>query len=105
MAMFALNMTVMALELATEDSNYEDIAIQTYEQFLNIANSVAGHAGTGVSLWDPQDGFFKDLLVEPDGKYHRVDVYSRVGLIPLFACEVVDERLLRNVPQVSRAAL
>lgn len=99
MAMFALNMTVIALELATDDSDYEDTAIQTYEQFLNIANSVAGHTGTGVSLWDPEDGFFKDLLVEPDGRYHRVDVYSWVGLIPLFACEILDERLLHNVPR------
>ncbi len=99
MAMFALNMTVMALELAVQDPDYEDTAIQTYEQFLNIANSVAGHAGTGVSLWDAEDGFFKDLLVEPNGTHHRVDVYSWVGLIPLFACEVVDQRLLENVPR------
>ena len=99
MAMFALNMTVMALELAVQDPDYEDTAIQTYEQFLNIANSVAGHAGTGVSLWDADDGFFKDLLVEPNGSHHRVDVYSWVGLIPLFACEVVDQRLLEQVPR------
>jgi hypothetical protein len=99
MAMFALNMTVIALELAVEDPDYEDAAIQTYEQFLNIANSMGGHTGTGVSLWDPDDGFFKDLLLEPDGKYHRVNVYSWVGLIPLFACEVVDERLLKNAPR------
>jgi hypothetical protein len=99
MAMFALNMTVMALELAVEDPDYEDTAIQTYEQFLNIANTIGGHTGTGVSLWDAEDGFFKDLLVEPDGRHHRVNVYSWVGLIPLFACEVVDERLLRNVPR------
>ncbi|MGR9086498.1 MAG: MGH1-like glycoside hydrolase domain-containing protein [Gammaproteobacteria bacterium] len=99
MAMFALNMTVIALELATEDADYEDAAIQTYEQFLNIANTVAGHSGSGVPLWDENDGFFKDLLVEPCGRCHRVDVYSWVGLIPLFACEVVDERLLGNVPR------
>ncbi len=99
MAMFALNMTVIALELATEDPDYEDAAIQIYEQFLNIANTVAGFTDNGLSLWDPDDGFFKDLLVEPDGKLHRVNVYSWVGLIPLFACEVVDERLLRNVPR------
>ena len=99
MAMFALNMTVMALELAVNDSDYEDTAIQTYEQFLNIANSVAGHAGTGISLWDAEAGFFKDLLVEPNGNHHRVDVYSWVGLIPLFACEVVDQRLLEQVPR------
>jgi hypothetical protein len=99
MAMFALNMTVMALELAVQDPDYEDTAIQIYEQFLNIANSVGGHSGTGVSLWDANDGFFKDLLVEPNGQHHRVDVYSWVGLIPLFACEVVGQRLLEQVPR------
>jgi len=41
MAMFALNMTVMALELATEDPDYESIAIQ----FLAIANAIGGHVG------------------------------------------------------------
>ena len=99
MAMFALNMTVMALELAVQDPDYEDTAIQTYEQFLNIANSVAGHTGTGLPLWDESDGFFKDLLVEPNGTHHRVDVYSWVGIIPLFACEVIDQRLLEHVPR------
>ncbi|QSA95778.1 glucosidase [Methylococcus sp. EFPC2] len=102
MAMFALNMTVIALELAVEDRDYEDVALQTYEQFLNIADSMAGHTGTGISLWDDEDGFYKDLWVEPDGRHHRVNVYSWVGLIPLFACEVVDERLLRNVPRFRR---
>ncbi|MGQ0657561.1 MAG: MGH1-like glycoside hydrolase domain-containing protein [Chromatiales bacterium] len=99
MAMFALNICVMALELATEDPDYEDVAIQTFEQFMAIANAISGYSTTGVSLWDEEDGFYKDLLVEPDGRCHRVDVYSWVGLIPLFACEVVDERLLKNVPR------
>ncbi len=99
MAMFALNITVMALELAVQDADYEDTAIQTYEQFLNIANSIAGNTGTGVSLWDAEAGFFKDLLVEPNGIHHRVDVYSWVGLIPLFACEILDQRLLEQVPR------
>jgi hypothetical protein len=102
MAMFALNMTVMALELAIEDRNYEEVAIQIYEQFLNIANTIAGHTGACVPLWDPVSGFFKDLVVEPDGQPHRIDVYSWVGIIPLFACEVVDERLLQNVPRFRR---
>ena len=57
--MFALNMTVMALELATEDRDYENIAIQTFEQFLAIANAIGGHADGVVSLWDPDAGFFK----------------------------------------------
>jgi hypothetical protein len=98
-AMFALNMTVMALELAIEDRDYENIALQTYEQFLAIANAIGGHTDGGVSLWDPEAGFFKDLIYTPDGQYHRIDVYSMVGLIPLFATEVIDKRLLANVPR------
>jgi len=104
MAMFALNMTVMALELAAEDSDYEDIAIQCYKQFLGIANTIAGHDvhGHGLSLWDPIDGFFKDLVVGPDGATSRIDVFSWVGIIPLFACEIVDKRLLANAPRFAR---
>jgi hypothetical protein len=99
MAMFALNMTVMALELAIEDKDYENIAIQCYEQFLSIAKAISGGDDNGPSLWDLDQGFFKDLLITPHGSHHRIDVYSWVGLIPLFATEVVDKRLLENVPR------
>jgi hypothetical protein len=99
MAMFSLNMTAIALELSVEGSEYEDMAIQCYQQFLSIANSIAGHAASRISLWDPEAGFFKDLMLMPDGQYHRIDVYSYVGIIPLFACEIVSARLLENVPR------
>ncbi|MEO8159373.1 MAG: glucosidase [Betaproteobacteria bacterium] len=99
MAMFALNMTVMALELCSAKRDFEDIAIQCYLQFMAIANSAAGADSTCLSLWDEADGFFKDQVVTPDGSCKRVDVYSWVGIIPMFACEIVDERLLRRVPR------
>ena len=102
MAMFSLQLTMMALEIAMEDPVYEDIAIQCFTQFLAIANSIAGHAGAGVSLWDEEDGFFKDLLVTPDDSVHRIDVFSWVGIIPLFACEVVDARILEKCPRFAR---
>jgi hypothetical protein len=99
MAMFSLNMTVIALELATTDRNYENIAIQTYRQFLAIAHAIAGHSSVNLSLWDAQDKFFKDLVVTPDGQAHHIDIFSWVGIIPLFACEIIDSRLLENVPR------
>ncbi len=99
MAQFALNMTAIALELAVDDPDFEDMAIQTYDQFLAIAGSILGHGPFGVSLWDEDDGFFKDLIVEPDGTHCRLNVYSLVGLIPMLATEVVDRRLLANVPR------
>ena len=105
MAMFSLNMTAMALELTAENSDYEDVAIQCYTQFLGVANTIAGNAGknsrAGLSLWDPIDGFFKDLIVKPDGTSQHIDVFSWVGIIPLFACEVIEQRLLKNAPRFS----
>ncbi len=74
-------------------------AIQCYEQFLAIGNAISGGDEQGWSLWDQDAGFFKDLLVTPQGEPQRIDVYSWVGLIPLFATEVVDQRLLANVPR------
>ncbi len=100
MAMFALNMTVMALELCAEDPDYEDMAILCYQQFLAIANAIAGgDEEHQTSLWDADTGFYKDLLVGPDGEAHYIDAYSWVGLIPMFASEVVDSRLLNNAPR------
>ncbi len=96
MAMFSLQLTVIALEIAVEDPAYENIAIQCYSQFLAIDYAIAGHTGACVSLWDDADGFFKDLMINPDGTANRIDVFSWVGIIPLFACEVVDARLLEN---------
>ena len=102
MAMFALNMTLLALELTAEQSDYEDVAIQCYEQFLAMANAIAGHAGSRISLWDDKDGFFKDQVVTPDGMWRPIDVFSWVGIIPLFACEVVDKRLLDKAPRFEK---
>jgi hypothetical protein len=99
MAMFALNMTVMALEIATKDNDYEGIAIQCYQQFIAIAQALADQEESGIALWDEEAGFFKDVIVTPEGEQHRIDVYSMVGLIPLFACEIIDQRLLKNVPR------
>jgi len=104
MAMFALNMTLMALELTAAGIDYEDIAIQCYMQFLGIANAIGGHTAghaDGLSLWDPSDGFFKDLVVDPNGQTQRIDVFSWVGIIPLFGCEVLDARLLTRAPRFS----
>ncbi len=103
MAMFAINMTVMALELTAADHDYEDVAIQCYEQFMAIANSIAGHNLTGLSLWDENDQFFKDVVVGPDGAGRHIDVFSWVGLIPLFAVEVIDQRLLQRAPRFEAA--
>jgi len=99
MAVFALNMTMMALELAAAGRDYEDIAIQCYAQFLAISKAIAGYGEHNMSLWDEKDHFFKDLILMPEGEYRRLDVFSWVGIVPLFACEVVDAEILSHVPR------
>ena len=45
--------------------------------------------GRGYQLWDDEDGFFYDVLRYPDGSFHKFRVRSLVGLVPLFAVEVL----------------
>ena len=97
--MFALNMTVMALELAAEDRRLREHRHADVRAVPRHRQCHRRSRRTACSLWDPDAGFFKDLIVTPDGQYHRIDVYSMVGLIPLFATEVIDQRLLATCPK------
>ncbi|KTR04618.1 glucosidase [Aureimonas ureilytica] len=95
MAMYALNLMRMALELARENKVYEDVASKFFEHFLAIASAMTHVGGSeaekgGRGLWDEADGFFYDALVLPDGGETVLRVRSLVGLIPLCAVEVLD---------------
>ncbi len=98
MAMFALNLTVMAIELAQKHPEYEEMAIQIHKQFFAIANAIHGHTETGISLWDPHDEFFKDALDSPYGLF-QLPVYSWVGLIPIFGIEIVGPEKFEKLPR------
>lgn len=96
MAMFTLNMMRMALELAKENPTYQSLATKFFEHFLYIANAIAHE---GIDLWDEEDEFFYDVLHTPDGKRTPMKIRSMVGLIPLFAVEVLDEELFQCNPE------
>ena len=99
MAKYSLNMMRIGLELATHDRAYEEIAIKFFEHFLGIAKSMTDMAEKGIGLWDEEDGFYYDELSLPDGKEIPLKVRSLVGLIPLFAVEVLEPELLVHVPE------
>ncbi|HEV2113480.1 MAG TPA: glucosidase, partial [Terriglobales bacterium] len=44
------------------------------------------------------DGFFYDMLHMPDGHHRPLKVRSMVGLIPLFAVETLEPRLIEQLP-------
>jgi len=97
MAMYCLNLMRIALELARQDHVYEDIATKFFEHFLQIAEAMTT-AGGGLGLWDETDQFYYDVLNLPNGQMIPLKVRSMVGLIPLFAVEVLEPELLNPVP-------
>jgi len=88
MAFYCATMLSMALELAREDPAYEDVASKFFEHFMAIADAMNRLGGTG--LWDEGDGFYYDQL-HADGTQIPLRVRSVVGLLPLIACEVIEE--------------
>jgi Mannosylglycerate hydrolase MGH1-like glycoside hydrolase domain len=101
MAMYSLNLLAIAMELAREDSAYEDVASKFWEHFLYIANAMTHMGSDGVGMWDDEDGFFYDVLFTPDG--HRpLKIRSMVGLIPLFAVETLEPALVDRLPGFKR---
>lgn len=102
MAMYSLNLMRIALELAEHNHVYEDIATKFFEHFLQIAEAMNNIGECGIGLWDEEDEFYYDVLNLPDGELMPLRVRSMVGLIPLFAVEVLDEELLNRVPEFTR---
>ncbi len=95
MAFFCSTMLAIALELASEDPSYEDIASKFFEHFVAIADAMNTLGGSG--LWDETDGFYYDQLRMGDhGQPMRIR--SVVGIIPLFASEILDPRTLDKLP-------
>ena len=102
MAMYALNLMAIALELALHDSAYEDVASKFWEHFLYIAKAMNERGHGDISLWDEEDGFFYDVLHTEDGNLFPMKVRSLVGLIPLFAVETLEPEALDKLPNFKR---
>ncbi len=99
MAFYCSTMLSMSLELARRNPAYDDVASKFFEHFVAIAdamNTVGGHG-----LWDEEDGFYYDQLHLDEGNI-PLKVRSMVGLIPLFACEILEEDLVRELPAFSK---
>jgi Mannosylglycerate hydrolase MGH1-like glycoside hydrolase domain len=95
MAFYCATMLSMALELASEDPAYEDVASKFFEHFVAIADAMNELGGKG--LWDETDGFYYDQL-HADGLNVPLRVRSLVGVIPLFAVEVLEQDVIDRLP-------
>jgi hypothetical protein len=96
MAMYCLVMLKIALYLARTDPTYEDIASKFFEHFLYIADAINHHYGTG--LWNEEDGFYYDRLLQDGGDAVQLKLRSLVGLVPLFAVDTLEPASLERYP-------
>jgi hypothetical protein len=95
MAFYCSTMLAMALELASEDKAYEDVASKFFEHFVAIVDAMNTLGGTG--LWDEEDGFYYDHL-HVDGRPIPLKIRSMVGLIPLYAVQVLEADVIATLP-------
>jgi hypothetical protein len=91
MATYSLNLLRIAAELAVTNTAYRDIASKFFEHFIYIAGAISNFGSNKDGLWDDVDGFFYDQLHMADNTIEKMRVRSAVGLIPLFAAEVLDD--------------
>lgn len=99
MAMFALNLMRMALELSKVNLVYEGLATKFFQHYVYIAHAMKKRGNRDYEMWSERDGFFYDVLTHPDGTFTKFRVRSLVGLIPLFALEILHEDFMEKHPE------
>ena len=95
MAFYCTTMLAIALELASEEPEYADLASKFFEHFIAIAEAMNRLGGVG--MWDEDDGYYYDQAIQ-GGRTTPLRLRSMVGLIPLFAAETLDDELLQRLP-------
>ena len=80
MAAYSMAMLILALVLASENPVYDDMVVKFLEQFLLISDALDASG-----LFDEEDGFFYDRLIDARGNRTPIKVQTLVGLIPILA--------------------
>ncbi len=104
MGMYCLGMLRIALELAMDDPVYNEMAYKFFRHFFYIADAMNQIGGGRENLWDDESGFYYDVLhltMNPRQKGGitipmTVLLRSMVGLVPLFAIEAIDQKILES---------
>src|SRR5438876_10321328 len=66
MGLYCLTMLRMAMELATVNHVYVDMATKFFEHFMYIAEAINGTVTGDTGLWNEEDQFFYDRISMPD---------------------------------------
>jgi hypothetical protein len=93
MAAYSMVMAILALLLARGNQVYDDMVVKFLEQFVLISEALEKS-----DLYDAEDGFFYDRLIDAAGNRTPIKVQTLVGVIPVLATVGVP------VDQVNRLA-
>jgi glycogen debranching enzyme len=102
MAMFSLDMLRMSVELSKFNKVYEESAGKFFRHFLNIAWAMHNIGKKDISLWDDIDAFYYDVVELDSGVTSRLKVRSLVGIIPLFAIEIINKNLFDQLKEFKK---
>lgn len=100
MAMFSLNMFKISCELAMKTPHYQGMASKFFEHFMYIAGAMATIGDSNRNLWDEEDQFYYDMMRLANGNGYMLKIRSMVGLIPLFAVEILEVEKLDKLPEL-----
>lgn len=102
MAMYAINMLRISLELAQQNKAYEESAAKFFRHFLNIGWAMHHIGKKNISLWDEEDGFYYDAIQFENGTSQRLKIRSLVGVIPLLAVEIMHQSVFENMKEFEK---
>jgi hypothetical protein len=92
MAFYAVSMASIATVLYRSGRRpADDITLKFLEHFASIADAINTRG-----LWDDSDGLYYDKLLTADGTEIPVKTRSMVGVIPVLAATIVDQRMLED---------
>jgi hypothetical protein len=99
MAAYSLAMSILALLLAGENPVYDDMVVKFLEQFVMISEALETSG-----LYDADDGFFYDRLIDAAGNCTPIKVQTLVGVIPILATVGVPLDQIHRLATLRKAA-
>ncbi len=104
MGCYSVWMLSLAVELARDDQTYQDVAVTLLDTTLAMIRALDDLGGSGIGMWDENDGWYHDVVRANDGDVARVAGRSAIGLVPLLAVAIIPGEALQRLPEVSGPA-
>jgi hypothetical protein len=101
MACYSVWMLSLAVELARDDQTYQDVAVTFLDTTLAMVSALDDMGGSGIGMWDENDGWYHDVARAGDGEVARLAGRSAIGLVPLLAVAAIPREALDRLPEVA----